>query len=72
MLCPDCKRNTFEPVYTESINPYIDDRRQAPHQLARREIRMFRCTNCQVYYCAFGGETAAEAYWRIIRDHAKD
>lgn len=72
MLCPDCKRNTFEPVYIESINPYIDDRPHTPHQLARREVLLFRCTCCTAVYYAFGRETAAEAYWRIIRDYGNE
>ena len=72
MLCPECKHNTLEPIYHEFINPHINDRPLAPHQLARREVRMFSCTNCTAYYFAFAGETAAEAYWRIIRDYAKN
>lgn len=35
MLCPDCKHNTFEPIYLDSINPHINDRPLAPHQLTR-------------------------------------
>ena len=72
MLCPDCKHKTFEPIYLETINPYIDDSPNARHRKARLEVRMFRCSNCLAIYYAFGGETAAEAYWRIIRDYGKD
>lgn len=72
MLCPECRHNTLEPIYIESINPYIDDRPNAPHQQARRQIQMFRCCDCLAYYFALGGETAAEAYWRIICDYTKD
>jgi len=72
MICPECKHNTFEPIYTDSIDPYINDRPHAPHQLSRPEIHMFHCTACSAYYLAHGRETAAEAYWRIIRDHAKE
>ena len=72
MLCPECRRNTLEPIYMESIDPYIDDRPHAPHNPARREIRMFLCAHCMAYYNAFGHETAAEAYWRIISDYTTD
>lgn len=72
MLCPECRHNTLEPIYLETINPYIDDRPHAPHNPARREVRMFLCAHCREGYYAFGHETAAEAYWRIVRDYAKD
>lgn len=72
MLCPDCKHNTFEPLYMESINPYIDDSPHALHHQAHRDVLMFRCSDCLAVYYAFGRESAAEAYWRIIRDYAKD
>lgn len=72
MLCPECRRNTLEPIFTESINPYINDSPHAPHNPARREIRMFICRHCQEGYYAYGYENAAEACWRIISNYAKD
>lgn len=72
MLCPECRFNTLEPIYTKSIDPYISDTPHAPHAPARQDIRMFRCTHCLSYYNTYGNENAAEAYWRIINDYAKD
>ena len=74
MLCPDCKHNTFEPVYAETLNPYLDDHpfTRDAFQPTRKELRRFSCGHCGAYYFTFGGESSEQAYWRIIRDYAKD
>lgn len=74
MLCPECKHNTLMPEYAETINPYIDDHplTRDKREHTRRELRRFRCGHCGAYYFALGGESPEQAYWRIIRDYAKD
>ena len=72
MVCPECRRNTLKPVFTDLSSPYLDGRPASPVVPARRSVSMFRCSNCPSYFLAYGYETAAEAYWRIISDYAKD
>lgn len=73
MLCPDCKCNTFEPEYKNMPGPCILDGPYA--QYAPPAIRLvplfFRCSACTAIYYVLGNETVEQAYWRIIRDHAK-
>ena len=74
MLCPDCKHNTFEPVFVETLNPYLDDHpfTRDMRNPTRKELRRFLCSHCGTYYLPLGGESPEQAYWRIIRDYAKD
>ena len=74
MLCPNCKNNTFEPEYYEKPNYALRD-----HPIYHNEpapplkvLRHFRCSTCQDLYYVCAGETAAEAYWRIMSEFAKD
>lgn len=74
MRCPECKHDTFKPVYAETISPYLDDRpftynhEKPPH----KELSRLICTHCQAYYMAFAGETAQQAYTRILHDFAHE
>lgn len=74
MLCPECKQNAFEPEYYEKLNAYISDipyiRETMPRTI--KVLHHFRCSHCDAIYYPMGGETTEQAYWRIIRDYAKD
>lgn len=71
MLCPKCKHNTLEPIYSEVPNFNLID-----HPLYRnipvppiKVLRHFHCSHCQEIYYTHAGESAEQAYWRIIRDY---
>ena len=71
MLCPDCKCNAFEPVYKEMPKPLILDAPYPLDAVPRKVLIHFRCSECDAIYYVMARETQEQAYWRIIRDHAK-
>ena len=73
MLCPDCKRNTFEPQYKNAPEPFVLDAPYARYAAPRKRLEpvYFICRTCSAVYYVQARESAEPAYWRIIRDHTK-
>ena len=70
MRCPECKPDALEPIYAVMPSWIMDDdplRRGLPSPV-RKQLRMLLCANCRTYCLAYGGETAAQTYRRILQD----
>lgn len=74
MRCPECKQDALEPEYSEFLNGLLND---DPHDHSIRPavvqvLTVLFCRSCRAYYFVSPGETAAQAYQRILHDCAND
>lgn len=74
MRCPECQCNTFKPLYAEIDRSVLDDHpfTHDKYKPPRKELIRMACTNCHAYYLVFSGETAKQAYTRILSDIANE
>ena len=74
MRCPECKCNTFKPVYAEAVRSILDDHpfTHDKYKPPLKELQRMYCTNCHAYDLVFAGETAKQAYARIIHETANE
>ena len=70
MICPECRLDTFEPFFSETLNPYLDDHplTRKSYESTRKELHHFLCRHCRACYFVCGGESIEQAYRRILRE----